>query len=588
TDKIAKLLGRHPVGMTFDAKDETLSDLSDGKLHLNKEGLYGIFLKTVPKAVCNSIEKLLNIKKIYGIGFTKDNELFGTIVIFLKENAGELKNKQITEAFLKQASIAVQKRQAEEELRLFSQAAESSPDGVAMGNFEGRITYVNETFVRMFGYSKEELMGKEIASIHPKDQIPKLEEALKATIEGGWTGELVGKRKNGELFPMAISSTVAMDEKGRIIAHMASHRDITERKQSEEVLRESEEKYRSLIESTEDSIYLLDKNCKYLFMNKKHLSRFGLTLDKVVGRAYSEFHSEDDTKELVGKVEKVFETGKSLWYEYRSQKDGGYFLRTLSPVKEPDGSMKAVTVVSKDITQRKQAEEALRRSNEELLKEHNQRMMLSKSLIDLLEKDRRQIAMELHDHIGQILTSLKMNLEMIHGKLKPEHGELGTRLTAAQERTIQAIKDVRNISRGLRPGMLDALGLVPSLRDLFNETQQQIDIEIQLFSRNIPKRFNPEKELAIYRIAQEGLTNIIKHAQAKRVFVNLVKKSGVVSLSIEDNGVGFDQAKAMKISKKKGPLGLLIMRERAVQLDGEFTIESQPGKGTHLLVEIPL
>ena len=244
--------------------------------------------------------------------------------------------------------------------------------------------------------------------------------------------------------------------------------------------------------------------------------------------------------------------------------------------------------LAENITERKQVEEELRRSNEELLKEHNQRMMLSKSLIDLLEKDRRQIAMELHDHIGQTLTSLKMNLEMIHGKLKPGHTELGAQITVAQERAIQAIKDVKNISHGLRPAMIEALGVVSSLRGLLNEIQQQTDIEIRFFSRGIPKRFEEEKELAIYRIAQEALGNIIRHAQAKNVFVNLVKKDEKLSLSVEDDGVGFDQDKVMKISKKKGPLGLLIMRERAVQLDGEFTIESQPGKGTHLLVEIPL
>ena len=115
--KVVGLLGRHPVSMTFDAKDKTLSDLSDGKLHLNEEGLYGILLKTVPKTVCNSIEKLLNIKKIYGIGFTKENNLFGTAVIFFKEDAGELKNKQTIETFIKQASIAIQRRRAEERLK---------------------------------------------------------------------------------------------------------------------------------------------------------------------------------------------------------------------------------------------------------------------------------------------------------------------------------------------------------------------------------------------------------------------------------------------------------------------------------------
>jgi PAS domain S-box-containing protein len=497
-----------------------------------------------------------------------------------------------------------------------------------------------------------------------------------------------------------------------VIAERLGH--TIDRIQAEEALRESEEKYRSLVESTEDSIYLVDRNCAYLFMNKKHLSRFGRPVDKVVGREYGDFHSAEETKEFTKRVKEVFETGKSISYEYRSERDRGYFLRTLSPVKKPDGKITNVTVISKnitnrrqaeedmkssevrfrelfnnmssgvgvyearddgndfiikdynrsgeltskvnrenivgrsvlevfpgikkfglfevfqrawktgepeyhpvslyqddylshwaenyvyklpsgeivavfdDVTERKQAEEALRQKNEALSRAHKQRKILSKRLIDLLEKDRRQIAMELHDNIGQTLTSLKMDIEMIHGKLKPEQRELGARITEVQEKAIQAIKDVKNISRGLRPGILDALGLVPCLRELFNEIQRQTDIEIRFFSRGVPERFAPEKEVAIYRIAQEALTNIIRNAKAKSVFVNLVKKGENLSLSVEDDGVGFDQDKVMTFSKNRGPLGILIMRERAEQVDGEFTLESQPGKGTHVLVEIPL
>jgi len=142
--------------------------------------------------------------------------------------------------------------------------------------------------------------------------------------------------------------------------------DLTEGVQAEEALRESGEKYRSLVESTEDSVYLVDRDCRYLFMNQKHLSRFGLPADKVIGRAYRKFHSKKETKQFAEKVHEVFETGKSLLYEYRSQRDSGYFLRTLSPVKEPDGKTTAVTVVSKDITGLKRTEEALRKREKEL------------------------------------------------------------------------------------------------------------------------------------------------------------------------------------------------------------------------------
>ena len=122
----------------------------------------------------------------------------------------------------------------EDKLKIFSQCADSSVDSIAIGNRDRRIIYVNDAFVRMFGYSREELIGKEIAFIYPEEEIPKLEKALKTTLEGSWKGELIGKRKDGGLFPMAISASSAVDDKGNVIAHMAYHRDITEQKRAEE------------------------------------------------------------------------------------------------------------------------------------------------------------------------------------------------------------------------------------------------------------------------------------------------------------------------------------------------------------------
>jgi len=144
-----------------------------------------------------------------------------------------------------------EREKVEETLKLFLQATETSVDGIAMGNLEGRITYANEAFVKMFGYSKGELIGKEIASIHPEDQKTILTKALEATLKSGWIGELVGQRKNGEFFPVAISTSRVTDDEGKVIADMAVHRDITERKRAEEVLREREERLRMALTSAE-------------------------------------------------------------------------------------------------------------------------------------------------------------------------------------------------------------------------------------------------------------------------------------------------------------------------------------------------
>lgn len=135
--------------------------------------------------------------------------------------------------------------------------------------------------------------------------------------------------------------------------------EVTERRNAEEALKKSEEQYRSLVESTEDSIYLLDKNYRYIFMNKKHVTRMGFSDNEYLGHSYSEFHSPDQTKWLIEKASIVFETGESVPHEHRSGRDGRYFLLTLSPVRSPDGTVEAVTVLSKDITDYKTMEEKL-------------------------------------------------------------------------------------------------------------------------------------------------------------------------------------------------------------------------------------
>lgn len=244
--------------------------------------------------------------------------------------------------------------------------------------------------------------------------------------------------------------------------------------------------------------------------------------------------------------------------------------------------------LKEEMAERIQGEKDLDRLNEKLRKEHKQRELLSRRIINLLENDRHQTAMELHDHVGQILTTMKMDLEIVQDKLDVSFTELRERISNAKEKASQAISDLKNIAYGLKPEMLYNLGLVPSLRALFDDMKRNTDLEISFFTLDLPEKMDKEKELAIYRIAQESLTNIVKHARAKNVFVNLVKKNNYLSLSVEDDGVGFEPNEKMKITKGKGGLGLNIMRERVMHLSGEFSMESQEGKGTLVLVEIPL
>ncbi len=189
-------------------------------------------------------------------------------------------------------------------------------------------------------------------------------------------------------------------------------------KRIERALSASEKKYQSLVESTDDSIYLVDRAYKYVFINKKHLSRMGLPKEKLLGRPYSEFHSPEETHRFMEQVDRVFQTGQSTQYEHMSERDGMFFLRTLSPVKEEDGSTAAVTVISKNISRRKGMEEKLRTLSltDELTGLYNRRGFFT------LAEQQLRIANRLKKGIFMIYTDLD-NLKTINDTLGHGQGD---------------------------------------------------------------------------------------------------------------------------------------------------------------------
>ncbi|HBR10505.1 TPA: hypothetical protein DD712_04590 [Candidatus Acetothermia bacterium] len=264
--------------------------------------------------------------------------------------------KDITELKLAAAEIRREK--------VFSQNIVATvPDSLLVLDKDLRIKSANRTFYETFQTEPEKVIGSRITDILGDEdgrlsaELTRLfgTEDMLENLELLYQSEILGER----IFNVTARGMLVAEEEEEELVVL---QDITQRKRGEEALRESEEKYRSLVESTEDSIYLVDRDCRYLFMNNKHLSRIGLSMEEIRGRTYGELHSEEDTKEFTERVEEVFETGKSSSYEHRSHRDNRYFLRTLSPVKDSEERITAITVISKDITDHKQAEELLRRS----------------------------------------------------------------------------------------------------------------------------------------------------------------------------------------------------------------------------------
>ena len=230
-----------------------------------------------------------------------------------------------------------------------------------------------------------------------------------------------------------------------------------------------------------------------------------------------------------------------------------------------------------------QQAQALERANLELRQEVSKRKLVSARLVQLLESDRRSVADALHDSMGQNLAAIRRELERLCGEVpetgKSEGAEILARL---QDLLLDVVEQTRTFSRELRPSVLDYLGLVPALRDLKDRLERQDGCEIVLFTRGAEERFAPDTELALYRIAQEGLLNTLKHARSERADLSLTRIDDTLQLVVEDQGVGFD-------ARDPGlrPQGLLIMEERARLCNGELLIESSPGKGTVVVARVP-
>ncbi len=243
----------------------------------------------------------------------------------------------------------------------------------------------------------------------------------------------------------------------------------------------------------------------------------------------------------------------------------------------------------KEIDKRKKFETELKDKAEKVLTAYRQRDILSRNLVDLLEKERHEISNTLHDQVGQILAGIAIQLEGLKAIRTEDGSALAGRVEPIQDILRKGMTQTRNLSYSLRSDVLERFGLIASIRNLIEEVQKLSGLKIHLFTKNICQEFKDmRKSLTIYRVIQESLTNAVKYAKAKEVFISLNQRNKFVSLTIEDDGKGFNCDNIAYTESFNSPLGITIMRERVSMAGGDFRIESKSGKGTHIHAQIPL
>ena len=482
----------------------------------------------------------------------------------------------------KQAELAL--RDSEERFR---QLAESIKDVFFLIEpAAGRVLYTSPAYEELWGRSLAaayEDMGEWMRGLHPEDR-PVLEEsfaAMIATCRGETSEFAFGQpvtmrivRPDGTLRHARVRLFAVRDDWGRVQRVAGVITDVTERVEAEMKLAAAEQRFRTLVEELPVIAYIvgIEESMRLHYISPQIESKLGFPVQAWYDPEFwpTRVHA-DDRDRVTAAIEALLAGGDQPALRYRLIAADGtplWFHDEAVRIRAADGSVLMQGVLL-DVTEAEVARAA-----------QQQTRAGASHLVEVQEGERRRIARELHDEVGQTLTSLNFMLQ----SARERPGEHTRALDEARVLVGELLERVRNLSLELRPSMLDDLGLLPTLLWLFERYGKQMHVHVRFEHRGLDGRFGTELETAAFRIVQESLTNVARHAKVQEVDVRAACDRKVLSLQIEDAGVGFD-VNSPSTARSSGLAG---MRERVALLGGEFFVDSRPGGGTHISVRLPV
>ena len=460
-------------------------------------------------------------------------------------------------------------RQSEREYRgLF----ENAHDAILILDPEHEIVLeVNQRACEVYGISRSQFIGLSLETI--SNDVERGRMVIKETLERGMSHDVETVQRRGDGTEMFLHINASVVEYNGKIAIQSINRDITEQKRAEEALRQSEERFSKAFHSSPAalSITLLEDG-RLLEVNAAFLRMTGFSREEVIGRSTLELGLWDSQHRLA-MAKALREHGPIVDFEIEFRKKSGEVRNALLSVEliqlglgEP-----SVLGIAQDVTERNRAEEALQ--------------SYPRQLIEAQEAERQSIARELHDQIGQVLTAINLNLQAVWATCESNNAR--ALIDEGVAIVDEALGQVRNLSFELRPSLLDDLGLATALRWYTDRFTQRTGIK-STTTINLPEapaRLTRELETACFRIVQEALTNVVRHARAKNVAIRMQKRNGEIRLTVKDDGSGFD-AHSQNLAPFTTHVGLRGMRERALALGGRLDVRSS-SRGTRISARFP-
>ncbi len=466
-------------------------------------------------------------------------------------------------------------RDSEEQYRLL---LKNVPAVVYKGYMDCGVDFVDDKVEELIGYAKSDFDSRKMiwADVLLPEDRPIFKEAFREGLRGSksYIREYRVKRKNGEIIWIQDRGQIICGPDGQVEYISGVFFDVTERRVVQEALRESENRFASFMRYLPGIAYMQDVQGRYLYVNETW---------KRVHQPTSEGGPSQPVTPFSEGERRVITRGEPVQnIEEIAQDDGAHiWLVNKFPILDKAGCPILLGAVGIDITRRRRAEEALWESEQRL-------RFLTSQLLTAQERERKRISMELHDELGQSLAVLKLQVRAIERRLGDVQLDLKADCRELLNYLDGVIDNVRRLSRDLSPAILEDLGLQSALKYLLNGVSKHYSVSHSFEVEDLDQLFTADAQIIIYRIFQECLTNISKHAGASEVSVAIRKKDGLVSIALEDNGTGFDPAQVSARRIAGRGLGLAALNERARMLGGTLEIRSQPGAGTKVTCVIPI
>jgi PAS domain S-box-containing protein len=463
---------------------------------------------------------------------------------------------------------------AEEKLRKLSRAVEQSPVSVIITNLNGDIEYVNNKFTKATGYSLDEILGQNPRFLKSGGTSPQKYEELWNTIISGkeWFGEFHNRKKNGELFWEFASISPIFDNCGEITHFLAVKEDITERKNSEKILYESERKYRIVANNTYNWEFWSGTDGKYIYCSPSCYRLTGFTAEEfienkdlkyqIVHPDYYDLYYKHAIKNSLDaapenlKFKIIHKDKTERWIEHICQ-----------PVYDENGNYLGHRGTNRDITEQKETDRKI-----------------LKAVISAEETEKSRFSQELHDGLGPMLSTVKLYFQWL-AETKDVTKQKNISETGLQN-IDDAIQAVREISNNLSPRILTNMGLISALKHLSYRINETKKLQISL-NYDFEKRYNSSSEITIYRILTELVNNTLKYAQATKIIIEFLHDfdKGKLIITYFDNGKGFDFSSVMQ--NKKG-MGINNMIQRISTLNGMINFDAKIGKPLKVKIELPI